>query len=111
VVDGASIYDRLREPKFHVVAFSDGTSDIPDMRSELEAAYPNLIDFHTVALYPPIAEAFDASEAFMVVLRPDNYIGLITGEVTLEKVAGYMEKVLRRGEGDAESVPPAVAGG
>jgi len=96
VVDGASIYDRLHDPKFHVIVFSDGASEIPDMKAELEAAYANLIDTHTVPLYPNIAEVFDAKESFMVVLRPDNYIGLISGEVSLEKVAGYMEKVLGR---------------
>jgi hypothetical protein len=104
VVDGASIYDRLHDPKFHVITFSDGAGEIPDMKAELETAYANLIDVHTVALYPPIAEAFGAKESFMVVLRPDNYIGLISGEVSLEKVAGYMEKVLGREVGEVEEV-------
>jgi 2-polyprenyl-6-methoxyphenol hydroxylase-like FAD-dependent oxidoreductase len=96
VIDGESIYDRLREPKFHLVAFADGKTELADMTEELSAAYPNLIDVHTVPLYPNIAESFGAKESFMALLRPDNYIGLISGEVSLEKAAGYMEKVLGR---------------
>jgi hypothetical protein len=95
-VDGASIYDRLRDPKFHLIAFSDGKTEIPDFEAELSDRYPNLIDFHTVPLYPNIAEEFGAKESFMLLLRPDNYIGLETTAVSVEKAVEYLEKVLGR---------------
>lgn len=94
-VDGKSIYDSLRDPKFHVVVFSDGSTPIPDVEAGL-AGYSDLVDVVTIPLYPPIADAFGARESFMLVLRPDNYIGLEAIDVSVEKAAGYIEKVLRR---------------
>lgn len=95
-VDGTSIYDRLREPKFHLIVFSDGSGELPDLESYLTGIYPGLVDFHTVPLYPNIAETFGAKQSFMLLLRPDNYIGLQSAEVSAEKVEGYLEKVLGR---------------
>lgn len=95
-VDGASIYDRLRDPKFHLIVFSDGKTELPDFSRSLSAGYPNLIDFHTIPLYPNIAETFGAKQSFMLILRPDNYIGLETTEVSVENAAGYLEKVMGR---------------
>lgn len=95
-VDGASIYDQLRDPKFHLIVFSDGKTELRDFGAELSEKYPNLIDFHTIPLYPNIAEIFGAKESFMLVLRPDNYIGLETAGVSVEKAADYLGKVLGR---------------
>jgi 2-polyprenyl-6-methoxyphenol hydroxylase-like FAD-dependent oxidoreductase len=96
-VDGVSVYDRLREPKFHLISFTDGKTELNDLANleeSLSAAYPNLVDFHTVPLYPNIAEAFGARESFMLLLRPDNYIGLEAADVSLEKAAAYLDRVL-----------------
>lgn len=98
MIDGASIYDQLRDPKFHLITFSDGATELPELEAGLSEAYPNLIDFHSFPLYPVISDTFGAKESFMLLLRPDNYIGLLTSEVTLKKAAAYMEKVLGRQE-------------
>jgi 2-polyprenyl-6-methoxyphenol hydroxylase-like FAD-dependent oxidoreductase len=96
VVDGASIYDRLREPKFHLISFTDGNTELPDLEESLSAVYPDLVDFHTIPLYPNIAEAFGAKESFMLLLRPDNYIGLEAVDISAEKAAAYLDRVLGR---------------
>jgi 2-polyprenyl-6-methoxyphenol hydroxylase-like FAD-dependent oxidoreductase len=95
-VDGVSFYDQLREPKFHVVVFTDGKAELPDLAESLSGEYPDLVDFHTIPLYPNVAEAFGARESFMLVLRPDNYIGLEAVDVSAEKAAAYLERVLGR---------------
>ena len=84
------------------MCFTDGKTELPDLEEILSAAYPNLVDFHTVPLYPNIAEAFGAKESFMLLLRPDNYIGLEAAEVSLEKAAAYIEQGAgSRSDGDS----------
>jgi len=69
---GHSIYDELREPKFHVIAFGGNGA------GKLDDRFKELVDKHTLPLSDDIAEHFGADQPFIVVLRPDNYIGLIT---------------------------------
>jgi len=92
LVEGASIYDRLQKPKFHLIAFSDGQNQPSDLQNEL-AEYEDLIDFHVVPLYPNISEIFGTKESFRVLLRPDNYIGLISTASSSESVKNYLERI------------------
>jgi 2-polyprenyl-6-methoxyphenol hydroxylase-like FAD-dependent oxidoreductase len=78
-IDGASIYEKLTAPKFHLLRFSDGFTNTPDYSQTLEK-YGEFIDFHEFPLYPNIAEIFGTKTSFALVLRPDNYIGLIAAE-------------------------------
>jgi 2-polyprenyl-6-methoxyphenol hydroxylase-like FAD-dependent oxidoreductase len=71
-IDGASIYDRLRDPKFHLLIFSDGASVI-----ESDSVAMDYAAFDVLPLYPGIAETFGTNETLSVILRPDNYIGYI----------------------------------
>lgn len=70
-IDGENIYDRLRESKFHLLIFSDGSE-----RLNAEQTNENsTVD--VFPLYPSVAETFGASRTFSILLRPDNYIGYI----------------------------------
>lgn len=89
-VDGQSIYDRLREPKFHLLIFDDGRGETAESENKLHP----LIDVHRMPLYPHIADMFGSNESFQVLLRPDNYIGLIEQGNVSENVRGYIKKVL-----------------
>ena len=89
-VEGASIYDRLREPHFHIVNFYDGVNAIPQLSAELSEKWTGLIDSTTVSLYPQISDVFGWRQSFYVLLRPDNYIGLISGDLTLEGLRNYL---------------------
>jgi len=85
---GHSIYDELREPKFHVISFGgDGSGKIGEQ-------FNDLVDKHTLPLSADIAELFGADEPFIVVLRPDNYIGLMTRDMSGETVKSYLSRVL-----------------
>ena len=91
VVEGSSIYDRLREPKFHLLVFSDGTSPMPEIGNEFD----RFADVNTFPLYPNIAAIFGASETFTLVLRPDNYVGYISNGSTADRAKKYLDGILR----------------
>jgi hypothetical protein len=72
LVDGTSIYDRLKQPRFHFLAFSAN-----DLQPESD-----LVDFHRIALNPQIEAIFGTDKPFSLLLRPDNYIAFISEEVS-----------------------------
>ncbi len=88
-VEGASIYEKLKEPKFHLITFFDGENKPP------ETAENDLLDFHELPLYENVAKIFGASQTFSVLLRPDNYISLITEETSGEDLNRYLSRVLK----------------
>jgi 2-polyprenyl-6-methoxyphenol hydroxylase-like FAD-dependent oxidoreductase len=94
-VEGASVYDRLREPKFHLLTFFDGQNQPPDLTAEFQNKYGDLFDFHQLPLYPNVAEIFGASETFSVLLRPDNYIGTISAGASFEAIENYLNRILK----------------
>jgi hypothetical protein len=89
LIEGSSIYDRIREPKFHLLVFSDGSAPMPKIADD----FGGRADVHAFPLYPNIAEIFGASETFAVLLRPDNYIGCIASGYPAEEVRNYLRKV------------------
>jgi 2-polyprenyl-6-methoxyphenol hydroxylase-like FAD-dependent oxidoreductase len=88
-VEGASIYDQLHQPKFHLITFFDGSGNPPDFP---ETEFSELMDFHHLPLYPHIAEIFGSNKSFMLLLRPDNYIGFISAEISAEVLKRYLSK-------------------
>lgn len=95
LVEGASIYDRLREPVFHLIVFFDGKTDIPPLPDELMREWEGQIDSTVISLYPEIVDIFGTKESFFLILRPDNYIGLISNEFSPEVVRDYLNLVSR----------------
>ncbi len=94
LVDGASGYDKLAAPKFHLLIFSDGQSSYDELKNTVEGDYGDLMDVTEVPLYPAIAKTFDADRSFMVLLRPDNHIGLLTTTLDADAVQEYLKQVL-----------------
>ena len=90
-VEGSSIYDRLREPTFHLLLFSDGSMPVNAAIDDLL----ELVDVHSFPLYPNIAEIFGMDETYCVLLRPDNYIGYIAAGAKVEGVRSYLAKILK----------------
>ena len=85
-IDGASIYERLKEPKFHLLTFFDGENKTAN------PAGNDFTDFSEMPLYPNVAEIFGATRTFSILVRPDNYIGLITDDLTGEDAAAYLSR-------------------
>jgi 2-polyprenyl-6-methoxyphenol hydroxylase-like FAD-dependent oxidoreductase len=96
LVEGESIYDRLRQPKFHLLNFSDGQTDPPASQTKLESPFAETVDFIALPLSPRAAEVFGASNPFSVLLRPDNYIAYISADAAPNALSEYLEKFVGR---------------
>ena len=93
LVDGISVYDRLREPKFHLLAFTSGEAHHQEETSELAASWTHLLDRHLVPLYPHIAEIFGTNKSFNMLLRPDNHIAFISPETSSVRLVTYLNRL------------------
>jgi 2-polyprenyl-6-methoxyphenol hydroxylase-like FAD-dependent oxidoreductase len=91
LVDGQSLYESLRHPKFHCVIFSNAADDLQAMKSELENEFIDLIDFNIVPLDPNLTDVFGNDKGFSLLLRPDNYIGLISTESATDEIRNYLK--------------------
>ncbi len=96
LIDGKSIYDKLREPKFHLLTFSNEAQDYQATRGEIESEYARLVDYHVVPLDPHVAEIFGADKPFNVLLRPDNHIGFISQETSSGGTRSYLNEAVKR---------------
>ncbi|MBA2494069.1 MAG: FAD-dependent monooxygenase [Acidobacteria bacterium] len=94
-VEGISIYNELHEPKFHLLTFFDGSGNPPDYPEKFTNEYADFVDLHDLPLYLHIANIFGANKSFMILLRPDNYIGFISSEISFAKVENYFAKVFK----------------
>ncbi len=91
-VNGTSIYDKLHQPKFHLLIFSDARMDFQTLRTELESQYAEFIDFNIIPLSPQVAEVFGVDDSFNVLLRPDNYVGFISTKTSCSDLKAYLNK-------------------
>lgn len=89
-----NIYDLLCAPKFHLVVLSDGKQSYENLQVELAKEYGDFIDFNVVPLYPSVVEIFGINQSCKVLLRLDNYIGLISTELSLKDLKAYMDELL-----------------
>ncbi len=96
LVNGENIYDQLRNPTFHLLVFSDGQQDYVNLKLELENKYGAWIDFHVIPLYPRVVEIFDSHQSFLVLLRPDHYIALLSPDCSLDDLNAYFNQVIGR---------------
>lgn len=96
LVNGENVYDRLREPKFHLLAFSNEQQDNEQVKSELDTEYSDCIDFHIIPLSARVVEIFGIHKPFKVLLRPDNYIALLSLESSVGDLKTYLERVIKR---------------
>ncbi|MDQ2922475.1 MAG: FAD-dependent monooxygenase [Acidobacteriota bacterium] len=95
LVDGQSIYDKLQAPKSHLLVFSAEKNNYLSLKTDLESHYAEFVDFHEIPLHPQAAEAFGTERSFSLLLRPDNYIGYLSREVSLNPLSLYLNDFLR----------------
>ena len=87
LIDGASVYDKLRAPKFHLLKFADGK---PPAAVEL----PEFVDTHDVTVDENVRKAFGTTGPFNVLLRPDNYIATMSSDTSLTPIENYLKRCL-----------------
>jgi 2-polyprenyl-6-methoxyphenol hydroxylase-like FAD-dependent oxidoreductase len=95
MVDGASIYDRLRQPKFHWLSFApkageNAASDEME-RDYAQRQYASYMDFHALPLSSAVTEVFGREQPFQVLLRPDNYLGIISPQIAPDELKAYLK--------------------
>ncbi len=92
VLDGQSIFDKLKEPKFHLLLFSnsDGSGACEDLAGEL-------VDCHVIPITDRVKEIFEREDDFSVFLRPDNYIASMSSGVTPLMVEEYLKTRVSHG--------------
>jgi len=93
LIDGESVYDKLRQPNFHWLVFSDAANSSQTLQTELEDHYAELVDFNVISLHRQVAEAFGTERPFSMMLRPDNYIGSISTETSLNGLRVFLNKL------------------
>ena len=91
-VDGSSVFDRLREPKFHLLSFADGLGEVDG--DGLDTKFNSIVDRHRIQIDSRIAEIFGTDKSFNALLRPDNYIATISQDTSLAPVEKYLEGCL-----------------
>ena len=88
-VDGKSIFDKLKEPKFHLIRFSKG--EIEDACGDFLQNFGHLADCQVVHISERVHEIFQREDDFSVFLRPDNHIAFISSEITPNTVREYLK--------------------
>lgn len=94
VIAGESIYDKLREPRFHLITFSNDPHGDQATRDQIESEYAGLVDHHSFPLDSKVAEIFGTDDAFTVLLRPDNYVAFVSHETSLTELRSYFNGVV-----------------
>ena len=72
--------------------FSDDATNIPPLSGELMQRWNGRIDSHFHPLDENVKEAFGCDHSFFVILRPDNYIGLVSDNFSPELVGQYLAR-------------------
>ena len=89
LVDGESIFERLKEAKFHLLMFTHGNGD--DFCEDFSKWYGHLADCHVIPLSEKVSELFETEDEFCVFLRPDNQIAFISSEMSPGVVGQYLQ--------------------
>lgn len=96
LIDGKSVYDWLHSPAFHLLVFSDAQTDNRTIINQIQLEYGGLVECASLPLHPRAAEVFGTKRPFCVLLRPDNYISLISSGNISDAVRDYFENVIGR---------------
>lgn len=87
-IEGESIYDKLHQPVFHWLVFSEGPFE-----STLQIEDSKPLDRHVFPFLPSIAETFGSNKPFGVLLRPDNHIAFLSRDTSSDKLLSYLNEL------------------
>lgn len=87
-IDGKSIFDFLRLPKFHFLVFSNEEINFDDFLTEYKKD-ERRIDYQSFSLAPRVGEIFGTNESFCILLRPDNHIAFVSERISFEELKSY----------------------
>jgi hypothetical protein len=76
-----------------LIVFNDGQTEFPGSTGNAAEKWSDQIERTDIPLYPHISDMFGSTNSFFVLLRPDNYIGLISKDFSPETVRSYFNNV------------------
>jgi 2-polyprenyl-6-methoxyphenol hydroxylase-like FAD-dependent oxidoreductase len=88
LVEGKSCFDDLREAKFKLVTFFDGSETLRSIK------LPEWVEHKTFPLYPHITDIFGSKHTFSVLVRPDNHVAYVVPGSSGEELAKYQAENL-----------------
>jgi len=94
LIDDESIYDKLNQPNFHLVIFATEANSFATLRDKIKRQYSGLMDFKVIAITPEVKELFGSNKDFSVLLRPDNHIGSIWSDISVDRVDEYLTEFI-----------------
>jgi 2-polyprenyl-6-methoxyphenol hydroxylase-like FAD-dependent oxidoreductase len=96
LVDGRSVYESLKAPRFHLLVFSRDSETGKRTSEEIAQQFGDAIDCHAFPVSEEAAGIFGTNKPFSVLLRPDNYIGFVSAEEPLAELTNYFATVIGR---------------
>jgi len=81
-----------------LLLFIDNKASVPSLADDLMQRFNGLIDTHIFSTNEIVAGAFGTSKPFLVLLRPDNYIGLIANGFSSDLVVKYLDQFCQNQE-------------
>jgi 2-polyprenyl-6-methoxyphenol hydroxylase-like FAD-dependent oxidoreductase len=91
LIDGKSVYNWLHAPKFHLLTFTN-EAELANATTEQESS--SLLDRYIFPLNGQVTEIFGSDKPFSVLLRPDNYISLLSPAASLAALRAYFDKLI-----------------
>ncbi|GAB3891171.1 FAD-dependent monooxygenase [Spirosoma agri] len=94
LVNGESIFNVLRNPKFHLIRVQNEPDTNRAELNELLTRNPSLLNYHQVPLSADVQTLFGTKESFSILLRPDNYIARIDQSDSLTPIRNYLAETI-----------------
>lgn len=95
-LDGTSVYDEIKEPRFHLLVFGADEGAWEKMSDELGAKWQDEIILRSLPLADEVKRAFGNEGPFLALLRPDNYIGYLSDDLSAKTLKEYLERYCSR---------------
>jgi len=93
--DGNSIYEKLHQPNYPWLVFSNRQYSFHSSKPEVDSDYTELVDVNVFPLDREVSETFGTGKSFAVLLRPDNYIGSFSTETSVRGMRASLTKFVR----------------
>ena len=88
-----SIYDHLKYPRFRLLVFSDTADTKPLLEKSQQSREPmEIIRVSPARHRKVIRQKFGTRRDFALLVRPDNYISLITDDITVDRILVYLQE-------------------
>ena len=94
LLNGRSIFDYLKEPKFHLLVFSNDEHD--SLCEDFQREFGHVAACQVVPVDARVREIFEKENDFIVLLRPDNHIAFISSEISLDGARDYLDRIAER---------------